>query len=297
LKKILIILFILILAGAVVGFIVWKYPISIGSRSERKTTLRRIQYGFTIQNSSNQLVTDSSLWVFAPVQKNSYQLCRNIDASHSFEIEKNEDGDHFLHFVIDQVPPYGSRVINITADVELFHHLEKTDDSSGKEFLEPWKNIESNDPEIVMRAKALKTEDPIQTTKKIFEWVSLNVQYERHSGLSRGAVYALKNLKGDCTEYADLFTALCRAAGFPARSIGGYVCPRDMVLKALDYHNWSEVFLDGAWRIADPQRKVFLTGDSEYVATRIFHSSKNLSVPVFEKFYISDSLLNVKMNF
>ena len=280
------------------GLAVWKYQAQRSkSRSDDQIGLRRIQYGFTIENSSNKLISDSHLWVFAPVKKNSRQLCRNIEASYPFKIEKDEDGNQALHFVLNKTPPYGSRIINITAEVETFHHLEKKDDSCVREFLEPGINIESEDPEIIMRAKAFKTEDPIQTTKRIFEWVSQNVLYERHSGVRRGALYALRKLKGDCTEYADLFTALCRATDIPARTIGGYVCPQDMVLKALDYHNWSEVFLDGAWHIVDPQRKIYQAGDSDYIATHIIHSSTNLSVPVFDKYYISDPLLNIKMNF
>ncbi len=56
----------------------------------------------------------------------------------------------------------------------------------------------------------------------------------------------LKARKGDCSEYALLFTALARAAGVPARELSGLVYLGDDE-KAFGFHAWNEVVLDGKW--------------------------------------------------
>jgi transglutaminase-like putative cysteine protease len=52
--------------------------------------------------------------------------------------------------------------------------------------------------------------------------------------------------KGDCTEHASLFATLARAAGIPAREIGGLIYMGD-AFKAFGGHAWNEVILDGKW--------------------------------------------------
>ncbi|MDH3591550.1 MAG: transglutaminase domain-containing protein [Planctomycetota bacterium] len=61
------------------------------------------------------------------------------------------------------------------------------------------------------------------------------------------ALQILQNPIGDCSEHALLFTALCRAAGIPARRCSGWVCIGD------DWgaHAWTEIWL-GEWIGADP---------------------------------------------
>jgi hypothetical protein len=51
---------------------------------------------------------------------------------------------------------------------------------------------------------------------------------------------------GDCKSYALLFNALARAAGIPAREVGGLMYMGDGV-KAFGGHAWNEVVLDGHW--------------------------------------------------
>jgi transglutaminase-like putative cysteine protease len=57
--------------------------------------------------------------------------------------------------------------------------------------------------------------------------------------------------KGDCSEHALLFVTLARAAGIPARQVGGLMYMGDDV-KAFGGHAWDEVALDGQWVPVDP---------------------------------------------
>jgi len=56
--------------------------------------------------------------------------------------------------------------------------------------------------------------------------------------------------RGDCTEHAALFVTLARAAGIPAREVGGLLWVEE--LGAFGGHAWAEVALGGRWVPVDP---------------------------------------------
>ncbi len=58
-----------------------------------------------------------------------------------------------------------------------------------------------------------------------------------------GAAYAIANKIGDCTEYAALTAALCRANGIPARLQAGF----GFGGATWERHAWAEVWLQGFW--------------------------------------------------
>jgi transglutaminase-like putative cysteine protease len=61
----------------------------------------------------------------------------------------------------------------------------------------------------------------------------------------------MEDKKGDCTEHADLFATLARAAGIPARVVSGLMYVGDDG-RAFGGHAWNEVVLDGRWVPVDP---------------------------------------------
>ena len=296
-KKIGAISLILVLMAAVGGIIywVWKTQMTDGPPVSQSIPIR-IRYGFTIYNQTNKLVENAVFFAFAPVKASSAQECKAIEASHPFENREDSSGNQLLLFKLEKMPPYGSRIITITADVTLFKAPNKQFLQTKTQFLQPEINIAPDHPEIMKIAKSLDTGDIEKTAHNIFQWVSDHIQYERSSGSSKGAVHALVHRKGDCTEYADLFTSLCRAVNISARSMGGYVCPQNAVLKPGAYHNWSEFYYKGRWHIADPQKKQFPQGNTEYIATKIIQTNKDSAKPSFDKFWISDPALRAKMN-
>lgn len=68
---------------------------------------------------------------------------------------------------------------------------------------------------------------------------------------SRSAGEILSDGYGDCTEHSQLFVALARAAGIPAREVSGLVYLGDSE-RRFGGHTWAEVVIDGRWQMVDP---------------------------------------------
>ena len=56
---------------------------------------------------------------------------------------------------------------------------------------------------------------------------------------------------GECTDFADLFTALARATGLPARTVIG-LAYQDHEPYGFAFHAWNEARVDGRWQVIDP---------------------------------------------
>ena len=139
-------------------------------------------------------------------------------------------------------------------------------------FTRPEPHIESDDTRIVGLAKSLSDTRPEASTRKTYDWVAENLFTEAYVAEDRGALYALQHKTGDCTEFSYLLTALYRAQQIPARPIGGYVFSGNGIVKAVDYHNWTEFYTGGAWQIADAQKRAFREKQADYVAMRLIAS-------------------------
>ncbi|MEK8020427.1 MAG: transglutaminase-like domain-containing protein, partial [Candidatus Parabeggiatoa sp.] len=142
--------------------------------------------------------------------------------------------------------------------------------------------------------KRLKKKADLSTSRQIFNWVAGHIQYAGYIRENRGALYALTEKRGDCTEYMYLFTALARVNEIPARGIGGYISSEDGLLKSDEYHNWAEFYLEGKWTLADPQNKVFMDKQSNYIAMRIISEQSNLGQS--HRFWYLGEGLSVRMN-
>lgn len=81
------------------------------------------------------------------------------------------------------------------------------------------------------------------------DWIEQNFTYtlgSSHSGTT--ALETFVRREGVCRDYAHVLITLARAAAIPARMASVYA-PR---VDPPDFHAVAEVFLDGAWHLADP---------------------------------------------
>jgi hypothetical protein len=79
-------------------------------------------------------------------------------------------------------------------------------------------------------------------------WVKANMKAFEFSQAMATADNVAKTLSGDCTEYAMLSAAMCRAVDVPSRTVLGLVyAPARDGKPYLAYHMWFEVFAAGQW--------------------------------------------------
>ncbi|MGA1871963.1 MAG: transglutaminase-like domain-containing protein [bacterium] len=257
---------------------------------------RQVRYGYTIYNKTNRLIKKVDFWTYAPVKQTSTQRCIALDASHPYDLILDDLGNQILYFKFDNLPPYATKIINIKADLSLFNEVNSMPLNDMDIFLCSEKYLEFDHPELSQFARRFKTSTPVNTARNIFLWIAENIKYSGYLRDDRGALYAFKNREGDCTEIMYLFVALCRAHNIPAQGMGGYICNENTILKPSDYHNWAEFYIDGAWRIADPQKKVFMEDKWNYIAMRVIGKSSKNPMGEFHRFrYIGDGI-KVKMN-
>ncbi len=252
---------------------------------------RRIQYGFTLRNSTNRLLKRAQFWTYAPVKETSTQRCERLEVSHPYGLISDDLGNQILCFEFLNLPPYGSRIVIVRATLSMSDAPDPLPVEDLGRFLRTEQYIESDNAEIRALAKKLKRPKPVDTARGIARWVFDNLKYAGYLHDDRGALYALRSKRGDCTEFACLFAALCRANDIPARVMGGYICREDTTLDPGRYHNWAECYEDNAWRIADPQKNLLMKDQSRYVAMKVLGESKDKAVPCFQRFkYVGDGL-------
>lgn len=102
---------------------------------------------------------------------------------------------------------------------------------------------EINDPELIEIAENLVFEagDDVPTyLHGAFQFVRDNIKFRENLDQRLGARLALKDGKGDCDEFSDLFITLCRISHIPARRVMG-VLLTDAQNHSL--HAWSEVYI------------------------------------------------------
>lgn len=270
----------------------------LGDKKEAYDIERKLRYSFTLQNKSNTVLKDVDFWVYAPVKETSNQKTTDIKASHVYDLASDELGNQVLHFKIPQFAPYGSKIIQLESSLLLSTKPVNQTLEHEELFLQAEKYVEVDNQRIKQVATDLQQSDRLASARSAMDWVHKNIKYAGYIEQDRGAFYALKSRKGDCTEYMYLYTALMRNQGMPVRNMGGYVYSENKVLKAEDFHNWSEIYLNGKWQVVDPQNGKFLEKQNNYVAFRVI-SEKNdskLTPSNTQRFAISHKNISVKMN-
>jgi len=289
----------IIIAGlsAVIGVTTVAWLVNKPDTSEASYPIQRtVRYSFTLTNESTLTIHDATFWTYAPVKTTSTQRTIKLEASYPYDLKTDNLGNQQLHFKFKILPPYASRIIRVTAQLELSDVPNELFIDDKKAYLQATPYVQSDAPAIQRLAKELKKGNDFDTAQASYDWAASNIQYSGYIREDRGALFALEQRKGDCTESMTLFTALSRANGIPARGIGGYVINESAVLRAEDFHNWAEFYYDKAWWIADPQKKEFTKKPSRYIATRIVEDDKTKTKFSSHRFAYAGKGLTVVMN-
>jgi len=170
----------------------------------------------------------------------------------------NKNGNRYAEFVFIKPDRQEKLKINIKAELLRYDLLtvreqaekDHHEDTGLKDFLKNEKYIEKDHAEIQQIAESIDGHTQIDIVKNIYNYVIEHMEYTTHNDNDWGAVKALQCGKGDCTEYSDLFVAICRAKNIPAMFVAGYTVQFGDISPK---HNWVEVFLqDYGWVPFDP---------------------------------------------
>ena len=125
-----------------------------------------------------------------------------------------------------------------------------------KQFTQATRKTESDDLEIKQTAnKIIAGEtDAYKIAFKLAEWVHEHTTYDEAYWKD---VYSAKSVlesgRGVCDEFSNLFIALARSVGLPARYVVGSVYTNIPTINDFQYHAWAEVWLpDFGWVPFDP---------------------------------------------
>ncbi len=151
----------------------------------------------------------------------------------------------------------------LTYDVALLQGRAAWDAAVADETLAPRYEIESDAPAIAAQAEELSSGDPRESAYRIYAFTAEHLTWPTGSriGGNQSALTAYESRIGVCGEFANLMTALSRAAGVPARSISGLAFPVLMPpfttqtrtgMHPAGAHAWVEVHTGDRWELADP---------------------------------------------
>jgi hypothetical protein len=130
--------------------------------------------------------------------------------------------------------------------------MEEGTDKAGPEFLESSFFIASGDARVKTLARtAVGPEtDPWRKALRIERWVNMNMRPTNQEALATADQVA-KTLEGDCTEFAMLTAAMCRAEDIPARTAVGLIYAETKAGPGFAFHMWTEVHIKGRWTPID----------------------------------------------
>lgn len=192
---------------------------------------------------------------------------KNIDPT-PLNVTVDEDGNYLAWY---QIPKRTKLQVKVQGLSKLYINPKSNNfQSLSNEQFQAWtksdKYWEKDNPSIkAVLSEIFKDKHPKTTQEKvqiIYQYVVNNLKYDasRLSNLERmGAVTALSNpQKAVCMEFTDLFIALVRGEGIPARELDGYAYSQNKKLRPLSLnfdllHAWPEYFdKKRGWVMVDP---------------------------------------------
>lgn len=238
----------------------------------------KVKHVIEIVNHASETVTDGELIV--PLIKNAtarhYAVLRNITAvGGTFEkITFLHDGYENMYACLKRVEIQPDCIFRVELDYSMLSVsvsyqvnsslIGKYNEASEvyKWYTQPEELIESDDQTIINIAQNLTEGESSYYDKalRIYNFVTAYLNYQIQDE-ERGALWALENHAGDCSEYSYLFAALCRAAGIPARVQAGFAF--HYIGEAIqDGHMWAEFYLENyGWIPVDATWRLFAAMD------------------------------------
>jgi len=123
-------------------------------------------------------------------------------------------------------------------------------DKTIAEAMQPNRFLQSDRKEVIDLARRAvgRTKDAAEAVKKIEAFVA---EYVENKSLSVGYASAAEvaaSRQGDCSEFAVLTAAMCRAVGIPAQVVVGVAYVKDFAgHQGFGGHAWNQAYVGGKW--------------------------------------------------
>ncbi len=172
-------------------------------------------------------------------------------ANYDFKRKTDEEGDPWIQIEIDKIPAGEEIKIvhQITIQTKPHTYNGEWNPIPNGEYLAETKYHQVKHPKIQETTRKLLGETPRETAYNILKYIYTNIRYKLT--LERqGALKTLEYGFGKCADFADLYVAMLRASGIPARVVSG------LVIKDIDdieLHAWVEInVMKNVWIQSDP---------------------------------------------
>ena len=190
------------------------------------------------------------------------------------ELYKDADGN-----VLAVVKLKGKEKVTVTAKGKAKIYAKKINpekggafdqiDSAYQKYTQPDGYWESTNQELKAVADSITADESsvTQNALNIYAYIVKNIDYDfalaKTTGIisRKGALKTLQDKKGLCLDFADLFVALARSAGIPAREVDGYAYAKEGALTPIaqagttgDFlHSWAQYYDPKlGWVAVDP---------------------------------------------
>lgn len=90
----------------------------------------------------------------------------------------------------------------------------------------------------------------LSTAQKLVAFTNRQLSYAENQ-YAGTVLTALEQRRGECTDFADLYTTLARRLGLPARTVYGLAYDAQGA-PGFRFHAWNEVYVEGRWHSVDP---------------------------------------------
>jgi len=242
-------------------------------------------------NLENETLSPKNTTITIPAD-NAYQTVSiNSIAPQPKEMKKDADGNWIATY---ELAPMQQIDVVATLHIQVYNKPKKTSSTTSFDktpYLKPDRYWEIDDPNIQALAKEYTT------PREIYDYVVRHLSYVKKTNqesIRKGALGALSDPDNSvCTEFTDLFIAIARAAGIPAREIIGYAYTTNTTLRPLltgsdVLHAWPEYYdvekqvwipIDPTWAHTTGGVNYFDTFDFNHIAFVVHGLSSETPYP------------------
>jgi transglutaminase-like putative cysteine protease len=243
-----------------------------------------VEESLTLANRGPGRPTKQNVWIALIRSVPPYQKVRLMEITpDEYQLVTDEYGNQYAEFDLSDMPPGSTTSIRVRYRIAvsgLAYDLSRCEgpvsparSAAGGEilgnYLRPDLHIESGNVQIIDLANELSEgkDTACKKARAFYDYIGDNLIYTFNRA-DWGAQAALGEMGADCTEFASLMIALCRASGIPARYVEGLAVPGEEVKdSARTEHAWLEAHLPGSgWVPMDPTMGRFPISREDYFA-------------------------------